>query len=184
MHTSVDNGTGRESDLYLTVDDLLDNKLFRKAMCSQLNKLTPRIKADKWDAFIQGYMDNLKIKEPKEVGLDDMCLEETIRDQLITYLEENASSTKDYLLTPGGVWISKDGRVYFLMDDFRNYLIKNKVIPASYSKIKLSDILDSLSVGKQQLNIGNSSRRCRFISQDNLRCLGDDIDMSDEMEVV
>lgn len=139
--------------LECTTEDIQIQKRFQKLCMERLNILIPRVKEKDWEAYWQVQMTKLIVQAP---DADTSTIDE-IFSCLKNYVSEKYNERKDTLNEPDGVYLARDGYIYFKLNDFRNYLIRKQIITKDLSKQKLGLIFQELKLIQEQLRISSTT---------------------------
>lgn len=140
----------------LSLDELLNNNLFGKAVFAATNRTWPRMPPAKHDALVDGWMKDAEIIPPPP-GCDN---KEIIKETLIDFIDDKTDQTGDDSSFYTGRVIMRDGKAIFKLDSLINYMIRHNVLSDIIKdRGRISDLLIQIGCVYKSTTIGGKSAR-------------------------
>ena len=174
----------RPAKVYVSIDELFRQDLFRKACAEQLHKTFVPMSVKTWNELSTNIVNKAINQDPPF----DMLPGVQIYLALTDYLRNRAQTDPTVMVNEEGVFLNPNTQlVYFKINGFRNFLVRRGSYGKDLSTIalgkKLQDIeiptdeIDieqgtctkrKIEIGNRQLRIGRKSEYLRTISADEI----------------
>lgn len=156
----VELDAGLPQKLYIDTDQLFSQEAFRKECSMQLHKTFSPVKPVAWNEIVSRIINTAINQDPPP----DMSEEYRLFSALSDFLVNKARTKASVLLETDGVYHDCDkGRIYFKLDDFRNYLQRKQIYGKELTSWKLGSKLNNLSVPTDEIDYKTQTRKKRKI---------------------
>lgn len=158
----------RPAKVYVTTEQLFRQDLFRKECSEQLHKTFLPLSQKQWNQISTGIINNAINQDPPY----DMMEESQLYFALTDYLSNRVQNYISALDQEEGVYHSKEqGKIYFKLAGFRNYLIRRSMYNKDLTTWKLGNKLNSLMIPTDEVDFKTetSVKRQVKIEAENLR---------------
>lgn len=150
----------RPSKVYVSVDQLFRQDLFRRECSEQLHKTFLPMSPKQWNQISTNIVNTALNQDPPY----DMMEESQLYFSLISYLENRMQENASLLDTDEGVYHNRiTKKIYFKLSGFRNFLIRKGQYGKDLNNWKLGSKLNDLWIPTEEIDFSNETRVKRRI---------------------
>jgi hypothetical protein len=156
----VELDAGLPQKLYVDTDQLFSQEAFRKECSMQLHKTFSPVKPLTWNEIVSRVINTAINQDPPP----DMSEEYRLYSALSDFLVNKARTKASALLETDGVFHDVDnGRIYFKLDDFRNYLQRKQIYGKEMTSWKLGSRLNNLYIPTEDIDYTSQTTKKKRI---------------------
>lgn len=161
----------RPSKVYVTIDQLFKQDLFRKECAEQLHKTFTPLSPKKWNEISTRIVNNAINQEPPF----DMQEEAQMYMALSDFLVNRAQNDALVLESDDGVYADDETKLmHFKIAGFKTFLVHKGLVDKSTSLWKIGNILNKIKIQTDEVDMqtGTSVKRAIPIGAENIRAHG------------
>lgn len=161
----------RPSKVYVTIDQLFKQDLFRKECAEQLHKTFTPLSPKQWNEISTRIVNNAINQEPPFDMQEDAQMYLALSDFLVNRAQDDPM----VLESDDGVYINDETKImHFKIAGFKTFLIHKGLAEKSMSLWKIGNILNNIKVQTDEVDMqtGTSLKRKVNVGAENVRANG------------